>query len=48
MWKKLSKIERILKTREVWGRGDTKIKVEKEEVSEKGDITKIKRWLEKK
>ena len=44
--KKSSKIERTLKNREFWGRGDTKIKVEKEEVTGKGDITKMKRWHE--
>ena len=32
----------------VWGIGDPKIKVEKEEVMRKGDITKMKRWNEKK
>jgi hypothetical protein len=42
--KKLSKIKRILKNREVWGRGDDKIKVENEEVTGKGDITKMKSW----
>ena len=43
----MSKIERTLKNGEVWGTGDTKIKVEKEEVTGKGDITKMKRWHEK-
>ena len=40
----MSKIERTLKNREVWGIGDPNIKVEKEEVTGKGDITKMKRW----
>ena len=44
---KLSKIERTLKNREVWGKGDTKIKVEKEDMTGKGDITKMKRWHKK-
>ena len=38
--KKLSKLERTLKNKEVWGIGDTKIKVEKEDATGKGDITK--------
>ena len=38
--KKLSKIEITLKNREVWGRGDTKIKGEKKEVTGKGDTKK--------
>ena len=45
--KKLSKLERTLKNKEVWGIGDPKIKVEKEEVTGEGDITKMKRWHEK-
>ena len=44
----MSKIEIILKNREFWGRGDTKIKGEKEEVTGKGDVTKMKRWHTKK
>ena len=43
--KKLSKLERTLKNKEVWGIGDPKIKVEKEDVAGKGDITK--RWHKK-
>ena len=46
-FKKLSKIEITLKNREVWGRGNTKIKGEKEEATGKGDITKMKRWHKK-
>ena len=38
--KKLSKIERTLKNRKVCGRGGTKIKVEKKEVTGKGDTKK--------
>ena len=34
--------ERTLKNRDVWGKGDTKIKFEKEEVTEKGDTIKMK------
>ena len=45
--KKLSKIKWILKNREVWGRGDTKIKGENKEVTGKGDVTKMKRWHKK-
>ena len=41
---KLSKIERTLKNRQVWEIGDPNIKVEKEEVTGKGDITKMNRW----
>ena len=41
-WKNLKK------KREVCGRGGSKIKVEKEELTAKGDITKMKRWHEKK
>ena len=47
-FKKLSKIEITLKNRKVWGRGNTKIKGEKEEATGKGDITKMKRWHKKK
>ena len=36
----MSKIERTLKNRKVCGRGGTKIKVEKKEVTEKGDTKK--------
>ena len=45
---KIVKNWKNFKKREVWGRGETKIKVEKEEVMRKGDITKMKRWNEKK
>ena len=44
----LSKIERTLINKEVWGIADLKIKVEKEDVTGKGDITRMKRWHEKK
>ena len=43
----MSKIERTLKNREVWGIGDPNIKVEKEEVTGRGDITRMKRWHKK-
>ena len=43
----LSKIERTLINKEVWGIADLKIKVEKEDVTGKGDITKMKRWHKK-
>ena len=46
--KNCQKLKEFLKNREVWGIGDPKIKVEKEEVMGKGDITKMKRWNEKK
>ena len=36
------------KKTEVWERGDMKIKGEKEEVTGKGDVTKMKRWHKKK
>ena len=36
-----------LKNRGFWGRGDTKIKVVKEEVTGKGDKNKMKSWLKK-
>ena len=45
---KIVKNWKTFKKREVWGQGDTKIKVEKKEVMGKVDITKIKRWHEKK
>ena len=45
--KRLSKFERTLENREVWGIGDLKIKVENEEVTGKGDLTIMKRWHEK-
>ena len=43
----LSKIERTLINKEVWGIADPKIKVEKEDMTGKGDITKMKRWHKK-
>ena len=43
----MSKIERTLLNKEVWGIADPKIKVEKEDVTGKGDITKMKRWHKK-
>ena len=43
----MSKIEKTLKNRKVWGRGETEIKDEKEEVTGNGDITKMKRWHKK-
>ena len=45
--KRLSKFERTLENREVWGIGDLKIKVENEEVTGKGDLTIMKRWHKK-
>ena len=38
--KNCQKLKEFLKNREVWGRGDTKIKEEKEEVTGKGDTKK--------
>ena len=37
----MSKLERTLKNKEVWGIGDPKIKVEKEDVTGKGDTKKV-------
>ena len=47
MTQKIVKNWKNFKKREVWGIGDPNIKVEKEEVTGKGDITKMKRWHKK-